>query len=129
MCLSIDSADEVDLDLNLIKGRGGSLPREKIEGAIERFVPRLGCTSAVPAICLSELSGGERVRVLSACGHGFHGACVDDWLAARASCPTFHTGIARIARRVGSPKLARRRAGMARQIASSDNTESVGTEF
>lgn len=83
MCLSIDSADEVDLDLNLIKGRGGSLPREKIEGAIERFVPRLGCTSAVPAICLSELSGGERVRVLSACGHGFHGACVDDWLAAR----------------------------------------------
>ncbi|CAN6273662.1 unnamed protein product [Urochloa humidicola] len=41
------------------------------------------------AICLSELvGGGERVRVLPACGHGFHGACVDGWLAARASCPT-----------------------------------------
>jgi predicted lipid-binding transport protein (Tim44 family) len=40
------------------------------------------------AICLSELEGGERVRVLPACGHGFHGACVDGWLAARASCPT-----------------------------------------
>ncbi|CAO2046791.1 unnamed protein product [Urochloa humidicola] len=41
------------------------------------------------AICLSELvAGGERVRVLPACGHGFHGACVDGWLAARASCPT-----------------------------------------
>ncbi|PWZ23099.1 RING-H2 finger protein ATL72 [Zea mays] len=40
------------------------------------------------AICLSELEGGERVRVLPACGHGFHGACVEGWLAARASCPT-----------------------------------------
>ncbi|XP_025797090.1 RING-H2 finger protein ATL79-like [Panicum hallii] len=40
------------------------------------------------AICLSELAGGGRVRVLPACGHGFHGACVEGWLAARASCPT-----------------------------------------
>ncbi|KAJ1280184.1 hypothetical protein BS78_04G211800 [Paspalum vaginatum] len=40
------------------------------------------------AICLSELAGGGRVRVLPACGHGFHAACVEGWLAARASCPT-----------------------------------------
>ncbi|GJN21711.1 hypothetical protein PR202_gb09217 [Eleusine coracana subsp. coracana] len=41
------------------------------------------------AICLSELvADGERVRVLPVCGHGFHGACVEGWLAARASCPT-----------------------------------------
>lgn len=56
--LSIDGADEVDAELNLVKGRGGSLLREKmIEGAGERFVvivdesklvPRLGCTGAVP---------------------------------------------------------------------------------
>ncbi|CAL5028316.1 unnamed protein product [Urochloa decumbens] len=56
--LSIDGADEVDADLNLVKGRGGSLLREKmIEGAGERFVvivdesklvPRLGCTGAIP---------------------------------------------------------------------------------
>lgn len=56
--LSIDGADEVDPDLNLVKGRGGSLLREKmIEGAGARFVvivdesklvPRLGCTGAVP---------------------------------------------------------------------------------
>uniref|UniRef100_A0ACD5UQE7 Uncharacterized protein n=1 Tax=Avena sativa TaxID=4498 RepID=A0ACD5UQE7_AVESA len=56
--LSIDGADEVDPDLNLVKGRGGSLLREKmIEGAGGRFVvivdesklvPRLGCTGAVP---------------------------------------------------------------------------------
>ncbi|XP_047079601.1 RING-H2 finger protein ATL79-like [Lolium rigidum] len=50
-----------------------------------------GWADAECAICLSELvaaEGGERVRVLPACGHGFHGACVDGWLAARASCPT-----------------------------------------
>ncbi|KAG0521315.1 hypothetical protein BDA96_08G149900 [Sorghum bicolor] len=56
--LSIDGADEVDPDLNLVKGRGGSLLREKmVEGAGDRFVvivdesklvPRLGCTGAVP---------------------------------------------------------------------------------
>ncbi|KAG0543560.1 hypothetical protein BDA96_02G200600 [Sorghum bicolor] len=47
------------------------------------------------AICLAELDddlegGGERVRVrvLPACGHGFHAACVEAWLATRASCPT-----------------------------------------
>uniref|UniRef100_A0A0E0CP30 RING-type domain-containing protein n=1 Tax=Oryza meridionalis TaxID=40149 RepID=A0A0E0CP30_9ORYZ len=50
-----------------------------------------GWAEAECAICLSELAdggGAERVRVLPACGHGFHGACVDGWLAARASCPT-----------------------------------------
>ncbi|KAF0931669.1 hypothetical protein E2562_005666 [Oryza meyeriana var. granulata] len=48
-----------------------------------------GWAEAECAICLSELAdGSERVRVLPACGHGFHGACVEGWLAARASCPT-----------------------------------------
>ncbi|KAM0945909.1 putative ribose-5-phosphate isomerase [Dioscorea sansibarensis] len=57
--LSIDGADEVDPHLNLVKGRGGSLLREKmIEGASKRFVvivddskmvDRLGCSGhAVP---------------------------------------------------------------------------------
>ncbi|CAN1841385.1 Probable ribose-5-phosphate isomerase 2, partial [Linum perenne] len=37
--LTIDSADEVDPHLNLVKGRGGSLLREKlIEGAYIKFV-------------------------------------------------------------------------------------------
>ncbi|KAK1302606.1 putative ribose-5-phosphate isomerase [Acorus calamus] len=37
--LAIDGADEVDPHMNLVKGRGGSLLREKmIEGTCERFV-------------------------------------------------------------------------------------------
>ena len=37
--LAIDGADEVDPDLNLVKGRGGALLREKmVEAASEKFV-------------------------------------------------------------------------------------------
>lgn len=37
--LAIDGADEVDPNLNLVKGRGGSLLREKmVEGACKKFV-------------------------------------------------------------------------------------------
>ncbi|CAM0909266.1 unnamed protein product [Alopecurus aequalis] len=40
------------------------------------------------AICLSDFADGEVVRVLPVCGHRFHLACVDRWLASRCSCPT-----------------------------------------
>ncbi|XP_062217482.1 RING-H2 finger protein ATL79-like [Phragmites australis] len=55
------------------------------------------------AICLSELADGERVRVLPACGHGFHGACVEGWLAARASCPTCRAPSRPLRERAGEP--------------------------
>lgn len=57
-------------------------------GAGSGFPVAGGWAEAECAICLSELADGERVHVLPACGHGFHGACVEGWLAARASCPT-----------------------------------------
>ncbi|XP_043722235.1 RING-H2 finger protein ATL78-like [Telopea speciosissima] len=40
------------------------------------------------AICLSEFSAGERVRILPNCNHGFHTKCIDKWLSAHTSCPT-----------------------------------------
>ncbi|KAJ1298975.1 hypothetical protein BS78_01G495600 [Paspalum vaginatum] len=40
------------------------------------------------AICLSEFAPREEIRVLPQCGHGFHVACVDTWLAAHSSCPS-----------------------------------------
>jgi ribose 5-phosphate isomerase A len=85
--LAIDGADEVDPDLNLVKGRGGALLREKmVEQAAERFivtvdeskmVEGLGVTGAMPVDvaqycwkytasqlgeldCRVELRGGER---------------------------------------------------------------------
>ncbi|CAA7408494.1 unnamed protein product [Spirodela intermedia] len=49
--LSIDGADEVDPELNLVKGRGGSLLREKmIEGASRRFVVIVDETKLVERI-------------------------------------------------------------------------------
>lgn len=61
--LTIDGADEVDPDLNLIKGRGGALLREKIAAQASRRVivvadesklsPRLGTLHAVPVEVIS----------------------------------------------------------------------------
>ncbi|KAK4753078.1 hypothetical protein SAY87_021876 [Trapa incisa] len=40
------------------------------------------------AICLSELSAGDEIRVLLPCGHAFHLGCVDIWLRSHSSCPS-----------------------------------------
>ncbi|KAL5828077.1 hypothetical protein ACOSQ4_019874 [Xanthoceras sorbifolium] len=49
--LAIDGADEVDPDLNLVKGRGGSLLREKmVEGACKKFVVIVDESKMVPYI-------------------------------------------------------------------------------
>ncbi|KAJ3685126.1 hypothetical protein LUZ61_014290 [Rhynchospora tenuis] len=39
------------------------------------------------AVCLSSLEEGEVVRMLPACRHVFHVACIDKWLTSSASCP------------------------------------------
>ncbi|KAG7034428.1 RING-H2 finger protein ATL78, partial [Cucurbita argyrosperma subsp. argyrosperma] len=38
-------------------------------------------------ICLLEFEGGDRVRVLPKCFHGFHVHCIDKWLSSHNSCP------------------------------------------
>ncbi|CAD5173143.1 unnamed protein product [Musa acuminata subsp. malaccensis] len=38
-------------------------------------------------VCLAEFGGGDAVRVLGKCGHGFHSGCIDPWLAGHATCP------------------------------------------
>ncbi|KAI8540213.1 hypothetical protein RHMOL_Rhmol09G0244400 [Rhododendron molle] len=51
-----------------------------------------GSGTNIPAtdcpICLGEFLGGEKVRVLPKCHHGFHVRCIDMWLASHSSCPT-----------------------------------------
>ena len=39
------------------------------------------------AICLSEFTAGDRVRLLPKCNHGFHVRCIDKWLSSHSSCP------------------------------------------
>ncbi|KAE9606937.1 hypothetical protein Lal_00026132 [Lupinus albus] len=40
------------------------------------------------AICLSDFAGGDEIRVLPQCGHGFHVGCIDTWLKSHSSCPS-----------------------------------------
>ncbi|KAK3220643.1 hypothetical protein Dsin_014613 [Dipteronia sinensis] len=44
------------------------------------------------AVCLSKLvCAGERLRVLKACKHRFHGHCIDAWLKLHSTCPLCRT--------------------------------------
>nr|ACG46789.1 RNA recognition motif containing protein [Zea mays] len=51
---------------------------------------KLAGAAAECAICLAEFADGDAVRVMPACGHGFHARCIERWLAEgrRSSCPT-----------------------------------------
>ncbi|KAL6653528.1 hypothetical protein ACP70R_008452 [Stipagrostis hirtigluma subsp. patula] len=46
-----------------------------------------GWREAACGVCLAELADGEAVRVLPACMHYFHAACVGEWLRRHATCP------------------------------------------
>ncbi|CAO2041404.1 unnamed protein product [Urochloa humidicola] len=54
---------------------------------------KLAGAAAECAICLAEFVDGDAVRVMPACGHGFHARCIERWLAGgrRSSCPTCRT--------------------------------------
>lgn len=46
------------------------------------------------AVCLGEFEEGDRVRMLPACLHVFHLACVDAWLQGSTSCPLCRADVA-----------------------------------
>ncbi|KAK6128090.1 hypothetical protein DH2020_038173 [Rehmannia glutinosa] len=39
------------------------------------------------AVCLCEVSEGEKARLLPKCNHGFHLECIDMWLQSHSTCP------------------------------------------
>ncbi|KAJ3691833.1 hypothetical protein LUZ61_020997 [Rhynchospora tenuis] len=39
------------------------------------------------AVCISEFTHGEKVRVLPQCGHRFHLECIDMWFGSHSTCP------------------------------------------
>ncbi|KAL9327213.1 hypothetical protein ACSQ67_007858 [Phaseolus vulgaris] len=79
-------------------GGGGSSPAPANKGLKKRVVNSLPkftyagegdrCKWSECPICLTEFAGGDEVRVLPQCGHGFHVACVDTWLSSHSSCPS-----------------------------------------
>lgn len=47
-----------------------------------------GGSSTECAICITEFTDGEEIRILPLCNHAFHVACIDKWLTSRSSCPS-----------------------------------------
>ncbi|CAL9152480.1 unnamed protein product [Musa hybrid cultivar] len=46
------------------------------------------------AVCLTEFGGGDALRTMTGCGHGFHADCIDPWLAGHATCPVCRSDLA-----------------------------------
>ncbi|XP_078439308.1 uncharacterized protein LOC144709609 [Wolffia australiana] len=62
----------------LVHGRGEEEEEGEEEGREERF----DC-----AVCLSEFASRDKLRLLPACSHAFHIACIDAWLLCNSTCP------------------------------------------
>ncbi|KAL7092528.1 hypothetical protein ACP275_12G169300 [Erythranthe tilingii] len=50
------------------------------------------CDDQCP-VCLSAFAQGEEIRLLGACKHAFHAACIDMWLHSHSSCPVCRAAV------------------------------------
>ncbi|MQL84288.1 hypothetical protein Taro_016802 [Colocasia esculenta] len=65
--------------------------------AVLRSLPRLSFQPgsadhvryAYCPICLTDFTEGDEIHILPQCGHRFHVACIDMWLASHSSCPCY----------------------------------------
>ncbi|PUZ76143.1 hypothetical protein GQ55_1G266200 [Panicum hallii var. hallii] len=86
-------------------GGGGIRAARGVDPDVLRSLPVTVYRKAAPgskeedaaecAVCLAELEDGEEARFLSRCGHGFHAACVDTWLASHTTCPLCRLTVAK----------------------------------
>ncbi|KAG6534244.1 RING-H2 finger protein ATL79-like [Zingiber officinale] len=95
--LAFSLAAAVRLLLRRLRRRCQPLEKPEMEAELPVTAPALVFSArgtklagAAPecAICLAEFAEGDAVRVLPACGHGFHVLCVEQWLVTRRTCPT-----------------------------------------
>lgn len=89
--VAIDGADEVDGNLDVVKGRGGALLREKmVELAAEKFVCIVDDSKMVSGLGGSKLAMPVEIVQVSVCSVGVHsGSClVFFWKGRRV----LHTG-------------------------------------
>ncbi|GER57258.1 RING/U-box superfamily protein [Striga asiatica] len=66
--------------------------RFRKEGAAATSAEAAGINDQCP-VCLSAFAEGEEIRLLGACRHAFHEACVDMWLYSHSSCPVCRAAV------------------------------------
>ncbi|EXC19533.1 RING-H2 finger protein ATL72 [Morus notabilis] len=84
-----------NIDSCSINSRVASQIPEMLYGSLEEGM-RIPVTEC--PICLAEFEGGERVRILPGCNHGFHVECIDAWYGmgtSHLSCPICRRCLAR----------------------------------
>ncbi|XP_068664049.1 RING-H2 finger protein ATL3-like [Aristolochia californica] len=80
--------------------RDGLPSRPGLDASIIRSLPVVVYQSAEfnegleCAVCLCELSDGEKARLLPKCNHGFHLDCIDMWFQSHSTCPICRNPVA-----------------------------------
>ncbi|XP_077239942.1 RING-H2 finger protein ATL3-like [Tasmannia lanceolata] len=75
-------------------------PRHGLEPSVIRSLPVVMFQSKEfkdgleCAVCLCELSDGEKARLLPKCNHGFHLDCIDMWFQSHSTCPLCRSPVA-----------------------------------
>lgn len=85
----------------------------------EEFKEGLEC-----AVCLSELSQGEKARLLPKCNHGFHVDCIDMWFQSHSTCPLCRDAVAPDSSESASSALSESGELLEENLASGFSTES-----
>ncbi|KAL6634240.1 hypothetical protein ACP70R_026911 [Stipagrostis hirtigluma subsp. patula] len=118
-------------DYNVERGISG------LEPSVVRSFPTVkvgdGGTQRPPAqeesqctVCLEEYAAKDVVRVLPACGHAFHAACIDAWLRQHPTCPVCRASLRAPAR--NHHRLAAAAARAAPVPAPSSSTSPAAAE-
>ncbi|KAL6496899.1 hypothetical protein OROGR_028828 [Orobanche gracilis] len=70
-----------------------AIPRRGLEPSVLKtlpvviFDPKEIKSGLECSVCLSEISQGEKTRLLPKCNHGFHLDCIDMWFESHSTCP------------------------------------------
>ncbi|CAK9179821.1 unnamed protein product [Ilex paraguariensis] len=75
-------------DLYAVTGLRRGLDPSVLESIpVVSFTPKDFKDGLECAVCLCEVSEGEKARLLPKCNHGFHVDCIDMWFQSHSTCP------------------------------------------
>ncbi|MCD9640290.1 hypothetical protein HAX54_025493 [Datura stramonium] len=84
---------EVNVTSALIRGLDPSLLKTI---PVVLFNPKEFKDGLECAVCLCDVSEGEKARLLPKCNHGFHVDCIDMWFQSHSTCPLCRNPVSKI---------------------------------